>query len=110
MSAVKPTRPPGFDARGFSKRLYERVTQTNGTPYAVFDYEDDAANPIGFPRWKQWVQSLRDAVNANAVYLDDVKKDLDDHRVVDLDRHRDLSARVTALEDAQTTVPFPGSG
>lgn len=109
MASSKPPRAPAFDAKTFSRRLYERVTQANGSPYAVFDYENDAGDPIGFPRFKTWIERLRDSVNANAVYLDAVKEDIDTHKAADLARHQSLDARVTALEEAQSTVPFPGS-
>lgn len=103
MSAAKPTRPPSFDARGFSKRLYERVLQANGTPYGIFDYENDAAEPINFPRWKQWVQSVRDVVSANAIYLDAVKQDVDAHSQAIIELRQD----VKALQEAPPTRPFP---
>ena len=111
MASLKPTQAPAFDAKGFCKRLYERVTQTNGTPYAVFGEN-------GMPRWARWIngtgefdgKGLRDVINTNAIYLDDVKNDLDAHKTVDNARHTSLAQRVAALEGQNTNAPFPGSG
>lgn len=108
--ALTPSRPPSFDAKSFSQRLYERVTQISGKPYAVFDPVNDAGALINFPRWKKWVnEKLYGSVKANAIYLDAVKADMDAHIEIDNTRHKALSARVTALEEAQSIVPFPGS-
>lgn len=109
MASVKPPRPPTFDATGFSGRLHERVLTESGVAYPVFDPKDDDGKAIGFPRFIQWVRGLRDSVNANAIYLDQVKDDLDAHRAADNARHANLSNRVAALE-AQQSAPFPGSG
>lgn len=111
MPSQKPTQPPAFDAKGFAQRLYERVLKPDGTPYAVFGEN-------GMPRWARWLngsgeydgKGLRDVVNANALYLDDVKDDLDGHKVIDAQRHAALALRVTALEGQSTNAPFPGSG
>lgn len=111
MPSLKPTQPPAFDAKGFTQRLWERVTKPDGGQYAVFSQE-------GLPRWVRWVggtseydgKGLRDVVNTNAIYLDDVKNDLDAHKALDNDRHGKLAMRVAALEGQQTTSPFPGSG
>lgn len=108
--SAKPPRPPAFDAKTFSQRLHERVTTEGGARYAVFDPVDDkTGQPINFPRWVNWLRNLRDAVQANAIYLDDVKEDLDAHKAADNTRHAALNDRVAALE-AQQAAPFPGSG
>jgi hypothetical protein len=110
MSSSKPPRPPSFDAKSFSQRLYERVLSAAGKPYNVFDPVNDAGSLINFPRWKKWVdEKIYGSVKANAVYLDEVKADLDTHIEIDNTRQKALAARVTALEEAQSTVPFPGS-
>jgi hypothetical protein len=110
MSSSKPPRPPSFDAKSFSQRLYERVLSTAGKPYNVFDPVNDAGSLINFPRWKKWVDDkMYASVKANAVYLDEVKADLDTHIGIDNARQKALSDRVTALEEAQSSVPFPGS-
>lgn len=111
MASSKPPRPPAFDSKTFSQRLYERVLSAVGKPYAVFDPADDAGEPLNLPRWKRWVdENLYGSLKANAVYLDEVKADLDQHVGIDAERHKDLNARVTALEEAQSIIPFPGSG
>jgi hypothetical protein len=108
--SAKPPRAPAFDDKAFAGRLHERVLTATGKPYVVFDPENDEGERIGFPRFIQWVRNLRDAVVANAVYLDDVKGDLDDHKAIDGARHANLAGRVAALEEAQQHDPFPGSG
>jgi hypothetical protein len=108
MPSAKPPRPPVFDDKNFNKRLYERVRQPDGKPYSVFDYADDAGAPIGFTRFTKWIRGLRDVVNADAIYLDEVKEDVDEHgerlntHTARLDRH---SERLSALEAQQP--PFP---
>lgn len=107
----KPSQSPTFDEGIFAKRLYERVlTASTNKPYAVF-------KPDYFPKFVRWVKGseeydgtgLRDTVNTNALFLDQIKGDLDGHRDMDNARHATLSTRVAALE-AQQGVPFPGSG
>lgn len=110
MSSSKPPRAPAFDGKTFTQRLYERVLSLTGKPYSVFDPTSDDGAAINFPRWKKWIdENLYGSVKANAVYLDAVKDDLDVHKTADLARHYKLDARVTALEEGQSNVPFPGS-
>jgi hypothetical protein len=79
----------------------------------VSAYKDDY-----LPVFHRWIRSegefdgagLRDVVNANAIYLDDVKQDLDGHKVTDAERHAALARRVATLEGAATSSPFPASG
>jgi len=106
--SAKPPRAPGFDAKSFSGRLHERVRTDADKPYAVFDPVDDAGKPLNFVEHVQWTRLVRDAVNANAIFLDDVKGDLDGHKASDTARHKLLSDRVAALE-ARQSAPFPGS-
>lgn len=106
MASVKPPRRPSFDAKSFSQRLWERVLSAAGGHYAVFDPVDDDGDLIGFPRYVRWTDTLRDGVNANAIFLDDVDKQLHSHIEADNTRHAALAARVKALEDG--TPPFPG--
>src|SRR6187431_934302 len=105
-NSAKPSRSPAFDAKSFSQRLHERVLSATGKPYAVFDPEDDSGKLIGFPRFIAWVRGLRDTVNANAVYLDDVAGGLGSHIATDNARHSALAGRVAALEEAQQFSPF----
>lgn len=88
----RPTQPPGFDAG----------TAIQGMSLAW----------QRFPEWKRWVEAtgsqdvkgMRDVVNANAIGLDVVKSDVDEHAA----RIADLEARVHALEVAPP-APFPAS-
>lgn len=121
--SAKPTQPPAFDASTTWKVLdtelrkgepfveiegVKTTVQQTGGPYAVF--QDNA-----FPRWKRWVDGsaefdgsgLRDTVDANAQYLDEVKGDLDRHRDADNARHATLTQRVAALEAQSSSSPFP---
>lgn len=110
MPSAKPPDRPAFDSKTFTGRLYDRVLSATGKPYTIFRGVSASGDAINFLAWSRWIDRLKDTIKANAQYLDDVKADLDDHRAVDLNRHQALDARVTALEEAQSTVPFPGSG
>lgn len=110
MPSQKPTQPPAGDFNTFSKALYDKVRKggyATGDPYAVFG---DGT----LPQFTRWVggtgeydgKGLRDVVNANALYADEVKNDLDQHRTIDNARHAALASRVSALE-AQGESPFP---
>lgn len=111
MPSQKPTQPPAGDFGTFAKSLWERVRKPDGSAYAVF-----ADGTL--PKFTRWVggtnefdgTGLRDTVNANALYLDQVKDDLDKHKDTDNNRHAALAQRVTALEGQVTVSPFPGSG
>ena len=103
MASAKPPRPPSFDDATFSRRLYERVRTATGGSYAVFRPTDDAGEKIGFPRFTEWLRGLRDTVNANALYLDAVKGDVDSQGQAILE----LRADVEALKEAPPARPFP---
>lgn len=111
MPSKKPTQPPDMDTKAFVKKLREIVAKVGMAPVIAYDEKY-------LPTFHRWIRSegeydgagLRDVVNANAVYLDDVKEDLDGHKTMDAARHTALALRVTALEGAATTTPFPGSG
>lgn len=110
MASQKPTQPPAGDFGTFAKALWERVRKPDASPYAVF-----ADGTL--PRFTRWVggtnefdgTGLRDTVNANALYLDQVKDDLDQHRNIDNARHATLAQRVTALEGQVSISPFPAA-
>ena len=89
-------KPPPFDAATSQKAWYERVLKLDGKPYEAF---------LKFTDWKKWVDSLRDATEANRITSVDLKEDIDKHTV----RLNTLNARVTALEE-KPSAPFPGSG
>ena len=111
MASLKPTQPPQLDTKMFVKRLRELFAKVGLGPFQPFGDEY-------LPKFHRWIRSegeydgagLRDVVNANAIYLDDVKGDLDAHKALDNTRHTALAQRVTALEGRNTNTPFPGSG
>lgn len=111
MPAKKPSQPPALDTKGFVTRVREMAAALKLGPFPVFGDEM-------LPKFHRWIRGegeydgngLRDVVNANAIYLDDVKNDLDAHKQIDSERHTALARRVTALEGQGTSVPFPGSG
>ena len=114
MPSQKPTQPPAGDFATFSKALYDKVRKTDyatGDPYAVFG---DGT----LPKFTRWVggtaefdgTGLRDTVNANALMLDEVKEDLDQHRTADNARHAIVRQDITEIRAAleALSVPFPG--
>lgn len=88
----KPTQPPAFDATSAIKGLNAAWQR--------------------FPEWKRWLEAtgdqdgkgLRDVVNANAIALDGVKANVDNHTA----QIAALTTRIAALE-AQPASPFPAS-
>lgn len=111
MPSQKPTQPPDMDTKVFVKRLRELFAKVGLGPFQPFEAEY-------LPKFHRWIRSegefdgkgLRDTVNANAIYLDDVKDDLDAHKTLDNTRHTALAQRVAALEGQNTNTPFPASG
>ncbi len=110
MPSAKPTQPPAGDFAIFSKALSDNVKKPDGSPYAVFG---DGT----LPRFTRWVgglseydgTGLRDVVNTNALYLDQVKNDLDAHKSTDIVRHKTINERLAELEASQAQpTPFPG--
>jgi hypothetical protein len=107
----KPTQPPDMDTKAFVKRLRELFAKVGLGPYQTFNDEY-------LPVFHRWVRSegefdgtgLRDVVNANAYAVDDLKEDLDGFKTTSNLRYTALAQRVSALEGAATTSPFPGSG
>jgi hypothetical protein len=109
MPAAKPTQPPAADMSVLIKRVDELSQKAGLGPI-----------PPGaqkLPMWKRWLggekpefdgSGLRDVVQTNAVFLDAVKRDLDDSKenigvgMVSLDR------RLDALEAQIGNPPFPG--
>lgn len=111
MPSMKPTQPPDLDTKAIVRRLRELFAKVGLGPFQAFDDKY-------LPAFHRWIRSegefdgkgLRDVVNANAIYLDDVKNDLDAHKTTDNARHTALAQRVSALEGQNTNTPFPGSG
>ena len=114
-ASAKPTQPPAGDFATFSKALYDKVRKdgyATGAPFQVF-----ADGTL--PKFTRWVSGLgeydavglRDVVNTNALFLDEVKGDLDQHRSADNARHAVMRADITALQaevEALRGGPFPG--
>ena len=110
MASQKPSQPPASDFSTMEKAWYDNLKRPDGEPYEVF-------NNKTLTTWKRWVggeleydgKGLRDVVNANAIYLDEVKDGLDAHKAADASRHLSISQRLAALEAAQAQPsPFPG--
>ena len=91
------------------KAWYDNLKRPDGKPYEVF-------NNLTLTKWKRWVggefefdgTGLRDTVMANAVYVDQVKEDIDAHKAADNTRHQTINQRLGALEAAIANPPFPG--
>jgi hypothetical protein len=111
MPSQKPTQPPDMDTKAFVARIRDTVAKVGIGPFQTFNDEY-------LPKFHRWIRSegefdgkgLRDVVNANAIYLDDIKEDLDAHKTLDNARHTSLAQRVAALEGQNTNTPFPASG
>lgn len=111
MPSQKPTQPPASDFDAMEDAWFTNLRRPDGQPYQVF------ANQT-LTKWKRWVggefefdgKGLRDVVNANAIYLDEVKDGLDAHKAADQSRHSAINQRLAALEAAAQTNPFPVSG
>ena len=110
MPSAKPGEPPAADFAKMEEAWYTNLKRPDGAPYEVF-------NNKTLTTWKRWVggefefdgKGLKDTVEKNAIYLDAVKGDLDDHRQADLGRHQTINQRLAALEAAQAQpTPFPG--
>jgi len=102
--SAKPPKDPGFDAKNFTARLYERVLSDQNKPYAIFDGVDDSGNAINFVRHVQWERQVRNTVNANAIYLDDIaESNQQAHQQIG-----SLEDRVAALEaQPPSGITFP---
>lgn len=108
--SAKPTQAPAFDATAHELALYNSVRKPDGTPYLVF--ADKA-----LPAWKRWVEAsgefdgkgLRDVVNANALFLDAVKGQVDTVDAREAAHNTATDARLDRLEAAHSYSPFPES-
>jgi hypothetical protein len=97
-----------MDTKGFLKRLREVTAKVGLGPFPVFA-------DGGLDKLHRWIGStgefdgvgLRDVVNANALAVDELKKDFDNHRTADNSRHVTVDQRLASLE-ARPDVPFPG--
>lgn len=102
MAAAKPTQPPsGADMSALVKRVDE-LSKKAGL----------GAFTSKLPLWKRWLggekpdydgTGLRDVVNTNAVFLDQVKGDVDANGQA----IAELKADVQVLKEAPAPRPFP---
>jgi hypothetical protein len=105
MASKKPTQAPNWNVDGFIAKLNQIAAKVGISPFSTTDQ----------PAWKRWVEAsgdqdvngLRDVVNANAIYEDAIKSDLDSLRGSTDHRLDTLEAQVAALEAAPAN-PFPG--
>ena len=95
MPSQKPSRPPAHDAKA-ANTAWSTLPKAGGQPYEVFA----SGSYVDFT---SWTRKLRDVVNANAVYLDDVAGDAAKANAKTID----LDSRVAALEEAPQARPFP---
>lgn len=109
MAAQKPTQPPAADMSVLVNTVDALSQKVLGKPLGL------GAKQL--PRWKRWLggdkpdydgTGLRDVVNTNALYLDNVKKDLDEYQAADNLRQQNTNARLAALEAQINNPPFPG--
>jgi hypothetical protein len=109
--SLKPTQPPkSADYSALVKKVNEVAAKAGVTPLS-------SANTTAIPRHKRWVggeapdydgTGLRDVVQANAVFLDDVKVDLDDFKENNGIAHASFARRLAAIEAQLAASPFPG--
>ena len=111
MPSAKPGQPPSADMSVLVKRVDELSQKAGLGPVSP------GAQKL--PVWKRWVggekpefdgTGLRDVVQTNAVFLDAVKRDLDDFRENIGVALNSVDRRLDALEAASVTTTFPGSG
>jgi hypothetical protein len=108
--SAKPTQPPsGADMSALITRLNLLTTRVNALDTTN---PDIAALLSKLPEWKRWVggegpdydiKGLRDVVNANALYADQIKGDVD----VLAQRQIEMMADIRALQEAPAARPFP---
>ena len=105
MASAKPTQPPsGADFSALVKKINELATKAGIAPLS-------STITGQIPAWKRWVggesefdgPGLRDVVNADAIFVDQLKTGLDSHSQAILD----LQAAVQALQEAPPARPFP---
>ena len=105
MAAKRATQPPsGADFSALVKKVNELAGKAGISPL-------NALITGRIPAWKRWAggeaefdaMGLRDVVDTNAIFLNDVKGDVDSHGAAILD----LRADVKALQEAPPTRPFP---
>jgi len=107
MAAAKPTKPPsGADMNALIVSHNEMRLKLGLQPLVS-----------QLQKWKRWVggeaeydgTGLRDVVNADALYLDQVKADLDKLDAREAAHNTATDNRLDRLEAAQSFSPFPES-
>jgi len=96
MPSQKPPRPPAHDAKA-ANAAWRTLTKASGQAYEVFISGS-------YVTFTDWTRKLRDAVNANAIYLDDVASSNNQaHQQIG-----NLDERVAALEaQPPSGITFP---
>lgn len=102
MSAKRIVNPPVLDGKAFVEPLAKAFPTSSGTQRPVY------GEP--FPKFLRWLRGdsefdgtgVKDVVNANAQFTDDIKGDVDEHA----QRLAELESRVAAVE-ARPSVGFP---
>lgn len=109
MPSAKPTQPPSADLSALVNRVDELSKKAGLGALGT--------GAKALPRWKRWIggekpdydaSGLRDVVQTNAVYLDSVKRDVDDFRENTGVALVSVDHRLDALEAAVQHPPFPG--
>jgi len=107
MAAAKPTKPPsGADMNALIVSHNEMRLKLGLQPLVS-----------QLQKWKRWVggeaeydgTGLRDVVNADAIYTDQIKNQLDDVDERELAHYISIDNRLDRLEAAQSFSPFPES-
>lgn len=111
MSAKRIGKAPPLDAKAFVAPLASSYPTVSGTTRPVYT---DAQ----FPATMRWLRgdaefdgagkSVVDTVNANADFLNSVKRNLDELTHTNSDQHVTINQRLAAIEAQLTTAPFPG--
>lgn len=90
---------PAFDAKSFTRRLYEAIRKPDGSAYPALAPE----GPTSFPTFVNGLRLQQDNLERHDVQLADHKGDLDLHS----EKLASLERRVAELEALPTARPFP---
>lgn len=111
MSAKRIGKAPPLDGKGFIAPLAQAYPTSSGGTRPVYT---DAQ----FPATMRWLRgdaefdgagkSVTDTVNANADFLNAVKRDLDETRQANSQQHVTINQRLAAIEAQLADSPFPG--
>lgn len=111
MSAKRIGKGPAVDGKNFVAPLAQAFPTSSGTTRPVYT---DAQFPA-LVRWLQGLsefdgagKSVADTVNANADFLNAVKRDLDETKQANSSQHVTINQRLAAIEAQLADSPFPG--